>query len=299
MMDPIFAVIEQWKRAGQEGVFVLVTHVDGHAPQGVGAKMLVLPDGTIQGTIGGGKVEHVVIDAALEALKAKEIRTETYQLKADLGMCCGGQMQVYMEPVIPVARLILFGAGHVAQPTASLAAQCGFEVHVVDERPDWNNTRRFPLGHTLHVVPHADYLLQEAFRSSDSIVILTHNHDHDREILRDALSTHKGYVGMIGSTRKVQKTLRQLALEGVDELDLERANAPIGLDIHAETPQEIAVSIVGELIRSKRMESSQKTTRGAPVSLLADSQPSLHPAETTIELAEEAQPKNQGTPSQK
>ena len=298
-MDPIFAMIEQWKHTGQEGVFVLVTHVDGHAPQVAGAKMLVLPDGTIQGTIGGGKVEHVVIDAALEALKTKEIRTETYQLKADLGMCCGGQMQVYMEPVIPVARLILFGAGHVAQPTASLAAQCGFEVHVVDERPDWNNSERFPTSHTLNVVPHGDYLLQEVFRPSDAIVILTHNHDHDREILRDCLSVHTGYVGMIGSTRKVQKTLRQLALEGISELDLERAHAPIGLDIQAETPQEIAVSIVGELIRSKRSESSQKTTRGAAVTLIADKQPSLHSADSKTENPEGAQTKSQEAPSQK
>jgi len=298
-MNPIFSILEQWKQTGQEGVFVLVTHVDGHAPQVAGAKMLVFPDGNIQGTIGGGKVEHVVIEAALETLQTGEVRTETYQLKTDLGMCCGGQMQVYMEPIIPMSRLILFGAGHVAQPTAALASQCEFEVHVVDERADWNHRERFPSSHGLHVLPHEDYLLNQTFRPTDSIVILTHNHDHDREILRAALSTEAGYVGMIGSTRKVQKTLRQLSLEGVSDAELSRAHAPIGLDIHAETPQEIAVSIVGELIRAKRQENSQKTTRGAPVTLIADGQPSLHPADSTLNQEAESQAVPRGRSSQK
>ncbi len=251
--------------AGEPGVLVVVTAVDGHAPQVVGAKMIVRPDRSIIGTIGGGRVEHVVQDRALEVLESGRAERTSFQLKAELGMCCGGRMEVYMEPVVAVERLFLFGAGHVAEPTSAFASACGFEVTVIDERADYNTPERFPQAVRHHVAPHGDVFSSLEIGARDYVVITTHNHDHDRDVLARALRTEARYIGMIGSTQKVKKTFAQLRLEGLTDSDLARARTPIGLDIFAETPAEIAVAIVGELIRERREGPSQKKTRGAEV----------------------------------
>jgi len=160
---------------------------------------------------------------------------------------------------------VLFGAGHVAHAVARAAAPCGFELIVIDERADWNTLERFPTARVRRVEPVEDTLSGLTFRPTDYVVIATHNHDFDRQILGAVLRTPADYVGMIGSTRKVEKTFRQLRIEGLDEATLSRAHAPIGLDIMAETPEEIAVAIVGELIRHRRQERSTKKTRGAAI----------------------------------
>lgn len=271
-VQDVFAEILRMSEQGLEGALVVVTDVKGHTPQVLGAKMVVRPDGSLVGTIGGGRVEHVAVERALEVLAAGQPTTVTFQLKAELGMCCGGQMQLYIEPVRAPARLVLFGAGHVAEATAQVAGLCGFHVVVVDERPEWNSAERFPGAVERRVEPHQDVLAGFAFRASDHVVITTHNHDHDREVLERCLRADPapGYVGMIGSTRKVDKTLTQLRVAGVPEDALTRVHAPIGLDILAETPAEIAVSIVGELVRHRREPETRKKTRGAPVRRLAD-----------------------------
>lgn len=268
-MDPVLTEALAAQERGTPAAMVTVVKVAGHAPQVVGARMVVHPDGRIVGTIGGGRVEQVVIEQALTVLASGRPELLSYQLKAELGMCCGGQMDVFVEPLVPRPRVILFGAGHVARPTAALAASCGFDVVVVDERPDWNAEERFP-GATRHVVPHEDFLEGFAFRPSDYVVIATPNHEHDREVLAATAPCAAGYVGMIGSSRKVQKTLLQLRAEGVEKEHLDRVHAPIGLDILAETPEEIAVSIVGELIRHRRAPISRKKTRGADVAALRE-----------------------------
>ena len=274
-MQDVYAEILRMREQGLEGALVVVTDVRGHTPQVVGAKMIVRPDGGLVGTIGGGRVEHVVIERAQAALAEGQATHATFDLKAELGMCCGGRMTVYIEPVVAAERLVLFGAGHVARATAQFAATCGFHVVVVDERDEWNSAARFPAPMQRLVEPHGDFLARFAARSTDYVVITTHNHDHDREILGRCAPTAAGYVGMIGSTRKVHKALKQLRIEGLDEATLARAHAPIGLDILAETPEEIGVAIVGELIRHRRAERSRKQTRGAPVRLLAEAQPTL------------------------
>jgi len=175
-----------------------------------------------------------------------------------------------MEPILPTLRLILFGAGHVAQPTASLAASCGYEVAVVDERSDWLSPARFPSATTRSVAAHGDFLAGAELRPTDSVVITTHNHDYDFEILAAVLRHDVGYVGMIGSTKKVATTFKRLRLQGVTDEVIGRVHAPIGLDICAETPAEIAVAIVGELIRHRRTARSQKKTRGSEVASCSD-----------------------------
>ena len=265
----VYREIVRMTESGESGAVVTVTGVDGHTPQVVGAKMIVRPDGTIVGTIGGGRVEHEAIARAQEALAEGTPRVVTYRLKAELGMCCGGQMELFVEPLQIPERLVLFGAGHVGCALARSAAPCGFELVVVDERPDWNTPERFPTARQRLVAPHDDVLAELGLRPRDYVVIATHNHDYDRAILCAALRTAAGYVGMIGSTRKVDKTLKQLRLEGLSEEQLGRAHAPIGLDILAETPEEIAVAIVGELIRHRHRVTTSKTTRGAEVANLS------------------------------
>jgi xanthine dehydrogenase accessory factor len=261
----IFQELARMQANGERGVLVVVTDVDGHAPQVVGAKMIVRPDRSIVGTIGGGRVEHVVQDRALAVLESGRADRASFQLKAELGMCCGGRMEVYMEPVVVTERLFLFGAGHVAEPTCAFAAECGFEVTVIDERPDFNTEARFPGATRRHVAEHGDVFSSLEISARDYVVITTHNHDYDRDILARCLRTDARYIGMIGSTQKVKKTFSQLRLEGLTDADLARACTPIGLDIFAETPAEIAVSIVGELIRQRREDGSGKKTRGAEV----------------------------------
>ena len=257
--------------AGEPGALVTVTAVEGHTPQVVGAKMLVRPDRGIVGTIGGGRVEHEAIERAIEAMEAGAPRVVTYRLKAELGMCCGGQMELFVEPLAIPERLVLFGAGHVGEAVARSAAPCGFELVVVDERPDWNTPERFSWARQRVVGHHGDAIGELRLRARDYVVIATHNHDYDREILGAVLRTDAGYVGMIGSTRKVAKVLKLLRLEGLSDAQLARTHAPIGLDILAETPEEIGVAIVGELIRHRRQKTSTKTTRGAEVANLASS----------------------------
>ena len=267
-MGQIFHDIAELLEAGTSGTFVVVTRVAGHTPQVVGAKMIVKPDGTLIGTVGGGRFEHVIIEKALEVLKCGVPETVSLRLKVELGMCCGGEMEVYMEPFAPAERLICFGAGHVAEHTVALASTCGFEPIVVDERTEWNSAERFADAKERFVGPHIDFLSGFQFRSTDLVVIMTHNHDYDREILARVLEMHDGYLGMIGSTRKVEKTYKQLKLEGFTTDDLARVHAPIGLDILAESPAEIGVSVVGELVRFRHQNRSLKKTHGAAVESL-------------------------------
>jgi xanthine dehydrogenase accessory factor len=264
-MNHIFDQITGLMEAGECGTLVVVTSVSGHTPQVVGAKMVVKQDGTLIGTVGGGRFEHVIIEKALSVLETGTPETLSLRLKAELGMCCGGEMEVYMEPLTPAERLICFGAGHVAEHTLALASTCGFQTVVVDERADWNSSLRFPGARQRHVGSHIDFLHDWSFRATDTVVIMTHNHDYDRDILARVLRLHDGYVGMIGSIRKVEKSFKQLRLEGFSSDTLARVHAPIGLDILAVSPAEIGVSVVGELIRHRHQANSQKKTHGSSV----------------------------------
>jgi xanthine dehydrogenase accessory factor len=269
-MDEVLRETLRMQEDGRPGVLAVVVSVKGHAPQVVGAKMVVDPDGRTVGTIGGGRVEQVVIERALAVLESGQPEVASYKLKAELGMCCGGQMDIYLEPLVPAERLVLFGAGHVAKPVAHLAARCRFQVVVVDDRAEWNTRERFPEAARREVMANEDFLADFAFRPGDYVVITTPSHDQDREVLAATLGTEAGYVGMIGSRRKVERTKLALKAQGIPDELLARAHAPIGLDILAETPEEIAVAIVGELIRHRHRDRSRKKTRGADVGLTRD-----------------------------
>ena len=169
-----------------------------------------------------------------------------------LGMICGGQMDVFLEPILPSATLYLFGAGHISQTTAAIGKMLGFRVVVIDPRPEHNNRDRFPGADAL-VVEEYDGAFSKLNVEEDSyIVIYTTGHVLDEQCLHFAAGTKAKYIGMIGSRKKVKEVKERVLQKGVAQQQLDGVHAPIGLDIGAETPEEIAISILAEIIKAKR-----------------------------------------------
>ena len=234
---------------GRPVALCTVVGVNGSAPRHSGARMLVDGNGDIIGTVGGGEWERRVILAAVDALEDGQIRRMQAHLTRDLGMCCGGAMDVLIEPLSSVERLHLFGAGHVGGAIAPMARQLGFEVTVYDERDDWLTAERFP-GCTL--IEKDPRRASPSLGSRDYGIIVTHSHQVDQDLLETLVGQPWAYLGMIGSRAKVAKFHIRLKMAGVAEDQLARIHAPIGLDIGAETPAEIAVSVMAELVRVRR-----------------------------------------------
>ncbi len=235
--------------------FVLATVVDsqGSTPQKPGSKMLVLERGETRGTVGGGAIEKQIVDAAVALLSNADAQTQLIEthLTHDLGMCCGGKMRVFLEKHGAAARLFVFGAGHVAQELAALAHHVGFKVEVIDERPLWADPTRFPQM-KLTVRSPADLARELPGGADCYFCISTHDHPLDQACLELLLRKPAAYLGVIGSRRKAERFKLRLRAAGFTEAELERVRCPMGMAIHALTPAEIAVSIVGELIAARR-----------------------------------------------
>jgi xanthine dehydrogenase accessory factor len=251
------------RSAGGGGWAALVVGVQGHAPQVVGARLILRDDGVVVGTIGGGAVEHEVLARARAWTGGPGV--VRLLLTAELGMCCGGAMDVYIERFDPAPALLVLGAGHVGAATARLALSVGFAVTVADARADWNHPDRLPDPIRRAVGAPGDAVGAAAARATDAVLVCTHDHDLDKQLLSAALRRGFGYVGMIGSTRKVARAVDHLRLDGHEDAAIAAVHMPVGLDLAAETPEEIAVAIVGELVRWRRRPTSRKTTRGAAV----------------------------------
>ena len=248
--EDIFGKLKELEKSGARAALVVVVSTEGHTPQVPGAKMIVNEDGTISGTVGGGQIEKAAIDRAVEMIQAKSTPSvESWHLLHDLAMCCGGRMTLYIEPIQVRPRLFIFGAGHVAAPTARLARESGFSVTVIDDRQDWNSPQRFPMADERVHVPYDDFLMSFEPSHDDYVLIVTQGHEHDERILTALIEKPLKYLGMIGSSRKVTRTLRRLPPESSWKSVL---HAPVGLDIGAETPAEIAVAIAAELIKIRR-----------------------------------------------
>lgn len=246
IFQAVTAAIEQ----GTPAALCTVIAANGSAPRSQTARMLVRADGSLVGSVGGGEWERRVIAAALEAIASGRTTRLAVHLTRDLGMCCGGAMEAFIEPLDPQPRVRLLGAGHVAGALAPLLVQLGFAVSVYDERDDWLSPERFPgcervLGDPRRTLP-ADT------GPDDLFVLVTHSHGLDQDLLHTLIGRPCAYLGMIGSRSKVAKFFVRLRAAGVDEGLFRRVSAPIGLDIGAETPEEIAVSIAAELVRVRR-----------------------------------------------
>lgn len=344
-MENPFEDISKLLQEGHKVVLARIIRQVGSSPRAVGTKCIVLEDGSMKGTIGGGLLEHQVMERAKESLKEEKTSIIHFQLTGDelakSDMLCGGIVDVYLEPVFPgnavaveifkrissfinegrkgvlltlvsdgirsedetnrllveedgftmgAIRIVseegkagltkflenktpklmeiekgkesvfveplrpydvlyLFGAGHVSIFVASLAAMVGFRVIAIDDRKEFANKERFKEADELIVLPFSDVFEKINISSSSYIAIMTRGHIHDLNVLRQALKRSDGYIGMIGSRQKKEKIYQALMDEGVSGEKLKQVHSPIGMDIGAETPEEIAISIVAELIR--------------------------------------------------
>jgi xanthine dehydrogenase accessory factor len=253
----IFAAIGEALTRGEEVALVTVTVSKGSTPQRVGAKMLVYADGRTVGTIGGGCYENDAVGKARNAIRTRKAVTAKYDLNDDFaqetGLVCGGQMEVFIEPLEAPPVLYVFGAGHVGFYVARVASEAGFEVHVVDDRAAFANRERFPFAASVVVDDIPAWLARTELPVTAYAVILTRGHRHDLEALQALCTRELRYLGLIGSRAKVARIYDQLLSEDRAALEqLSRVHAPIGLDIGAVTPQEIAVSIVAELVAVRR-----------------------------------------------
>lgn len=244
--DVVQAVLELLTRR-ERGALATVIRVSGSTPQQPGARLLLREDGSQLGTVGGGAIEKAVLEALRKAIDGERSELFVRDLAQDLGMCCGGRMEIFIEPILPAPRLWLLGAGHVAKPTAALALTVGFEVLVVDEREELNTPERFP-GCQLLLHDPSDALAHSQLDQRDWVVIVTHDHQLDERALDAASGQTARYVGLVGSRRKVFRLVQRVNLKRQGDVPLDRIYAPVGLDIGAITPEEIAVSIVAELV---------------------------------------------------
>ena len=255
----LFEEVVKMRREGRRGALATIVHTNGSIPSYESSRMLVRDDGTIAGTIGGGCVEADVWAAAKEVMQKEAPRKMVFNLNNeasyDNGLICGGTVEVFVEPILPQPTLYLFGGGHVSTAVAKAASAAGFAVGVVDDREAFANVQRFPMAQEVYVG------YEEAFEkirpnASTYLVIVTRGHKDDMSVLAWAVRTEARYVGMIGSKRKVLSVYKALETEGYRAEEFERVFAPMGLEIGALSPEEIAVSIVAELIAVRRNASS-------------------------------------------
>jgi xanthine dehydrogenase accessory factor len=255
-MTDIYQEIVRIKAEGEEAALVTIVSTAGSTPREEGTKMLVRADGSILGTIGGGSLEAQVIEEAVKVIKQGKPKRLHFALTAkeaeDAGMVCGGELEVFIEPILTSPSLYLFGGGHISFPLAKMGKLLGFKIVVIDDRAEFANPDRFP---------EADILLAENFTNSfpklkidksSYIVIVTRGHQHDELVLAWAVGTPAKYIGMIGSKTKVETIFSHLLTKGISREQLDRVHAPIGLEIQAQTPEEIAVSILAEIVKIRR-----------------------------------------------
>lgn len=252
----IYEEITRLRQQGRRAALATIINVRGSIPSFETAKMLVRDDGSIVGTIGGGCVEAEVWQAARDVMQSEKPQTLKFDLnhdpKYDTGLVCGGTLEIFVEPVLPVSTLYIFGAGHVAWNLYKVARIAGFDVVVTDDRESYANRERFPEARDVYADNYEQVMAQLAPTESSYIVIVTRGHRDDMRVLRWAAETPARYIGMIGSQRKTIAIYKELEKEGIAADKLARVHAPVGIDIGAITPEEIAVAIVAEMIAIRR-----------------------------------------------
>jgi xanthine dehydrogenase accessory factor len=249
----IFEEIVRLKKLGRSSVLATIVECKGSSPQKQGAKMLVRDDGSSLGTLGGGCVEADVVQHSLMALKDGEPRTVPFELtEKDGGLVCGGTLLVYIEPVLVDPQLVILGAGHVGRAVARLARFTGFRVTVADDRPEHANRDAVPDAHEIVVHEFASMFDRLPVDRNTYLLIATRGHNHDLDAVKAALRTDAGYVGLLGSKRKKGLLLNALREAGFPQADIGRVIIPVGLPIGSVTPEEIAVSIMAQIIQHRR-----------------------------------------------
>jgi xanthine dehydrogenase accessory factor len=256
----IYEEVVRLRRLGQKCALATIVQVNGSIPSYESAKLLVREDGSMLGTIGGGCVEAEVWNVARDVMQNERPRHMNFSLGQDAaydnGLICGGQLSVFIEPVVPQPRLYVFGAGHISKSISKIATLAGFATVIVDNREAFANRERFPEADEIFADEYEDVFPKLPIRDTSYLVIVTRGHRDDMRVMRWAVGTNAKYIAMIGSKRKVIGVVKELEKEGIPREAFERAFAPMGLDIGAITPEEIAVSIVAEMIAVRRAPES-------------------------------------------
>jgi xanthine dehydrogenase accessory factor len=252
----VFEELVRLRRLGQKAALATIVEVRGSIPSFESAKLLVREDGSLVGTIGGGCVEAEVWNAAREVIDTEKPRHLSFNLGQDAaydnGLICGGQLDVFIEPVLPLSSAFIFGAGHISKSLSKVASLAGFRTVIIDNREAFANRERFPEADEVLAQEYEDLFAKLPVNESSYVVIVTRGHRDDMRVLRWAIQTPARYVGMIGSKRKTLNVIQELEKEGMPRERFERLHSPMGLEIGAITPEEIAVSVVAEMISVRR-----------------------------------------------
>jgi xanthine dehydrogenase accessory factor len=249
-MEDLLKVALAAAQKGQSYAFATVIDATlKGTPQKAGAKMIVLADGTLVGTIGGGRNEKAAREECLKALKSGKPQMVTYNYFGEEGQSvCGGQIKVFIEPFVGKKKLVICGAGHIALPLSAIAKILNFQVTIIDNRPEYASQDRFAHVDRILVGAHATELSKVPLDANTAVMIVTQGNEFDYECLRGIIEKDLGYLGVISSKPKRIKFFNRLKAEGIAQKYLERVKIPAGIDIGAMTPEEIAVSIMAEVI---------------------------------------------------
>ena len=260
----VYEELLRLRNLGQKCALATIVDVRGSIPSYESAKLLVREDGSMTGTIGGGCVEAEVWNAAREVIETEKPKHLTFNLGQDAaydnGLICGGQLDVFVEPVLPIPHAFIFGAGHISKSLSKVATLAGFATVVIDNREAFANCERFPEAAEVHAEEYEEVFPKLPIRDTSYVVIVTRGHRDDMRVLRWAVETNAKYIAMIGSKRKVIGVVKELEKEGIARAAFDRVFAPMGLEIGAITPEEIAVSVVAEMIAVRRAPDTEWRT---------------------------------------
>ncbi|HPZ08613.1 MAG TPA: XdhC/CoxI family protein [Candidatus Eremiobacteraeota bacterium] len=257
MIDNIYRELVGILNRKETAILITVIKTEGSVPNKVGAKMLLWPDGKTFGTVGGGTQEAVALKEAEKIFQSREPGLLTLDLipgkPASVGSICGGNLTLYLEPINMTQKLVIFGCGHVGLEVYKFAKMLDFEVTIIDDREDFANTERFPLADRIICKDFIEGVKDIKFDSDTFVLIVTKGHAHDYVVLKSilALEDEPAYIGMIGSRKKVKTLFDQLRAEGIPHEKLSNIYSPVGLDIGGDSPAEIAISILSEIIKVK------------------------------------------------
>jgi xanthine dehydrogenase accessory factor len=250
----IFQTAANLEKTGKEGVICTIIRSSGSTPRHETSKMIVFPDGSIQDTIGGGELEVRVIKESLAALKDGKTRLLTYNYvdpsKGDVGVC-GGSVDVYMEPIMAKPTLVIIGSGHVGKALCHLAHWLNFRVVIADDRPEFCSEQFIPEADERICFPATEIPTHLVTNSKTIIVLTTRGNNIDIELLPSLIKMRWYYLGIIGSIRRWEVTKKAILEQGVKPGLIKRIHSPIGLELNAESPEEIAVSIMAEILMIK------------------------------------------------
>ena len=248
----VWVTLARWRGEGRRVALLSVANTHGMTPRKAGARMLLAADGETCGTVGGGAVEQAALAAAHEMFAAVESQRELHwQLTQELGMCCGGEMTIRIEVLEVAPALVVFGAGNIGAAVAVIANGCGFRVTVIDDRAEWADPSRLP-GVTVVCRDPEAFLREHPPGARDYCVVVTHDHTLDQRLIERLMEAPPLFLGMIGSLAKQRKFLQRLGAKGIPAETIARLRSPLGVAIGAATPEEIAISVMAELIAARR-----------------------------------------------